>query len=529
MSKAEFMPWTRGPEDEAASREVIARLSERPEHAIAGDAFIATGAAIHTDSFELGSRSWIAAHNLLRGEIRMGANCSVNPWCSLSGRITMGDDVRIASLCTLVGFNHGTAELETPFYRQPIESKGIEIGDNVWIGAHAVVCDGVRVGSHCIIAAGAVVVKDVPDYAVVGGNPARVIRDRRGPRRSAAERTLAEFGARAAAEWADVLRHCETEVGGERIYVDPGAGRPTLRAWCDAVEIAAGFGGVPELESREALVDRLRSAQEPEFGLIPAPGAPVPTRDELITLPDGYHFLAVGYALECLGSAPPYPVRALALLDEATVRAHLDHLDWAQNGWRCGSWVDHYATALYLNRRHHGTEDRAEPLFGWLQLHCDPATGMWSPPNRATGWLQAVNGFYRLTRGTYAQFGQPLPYPESGIDTILSHCRLNGDFAERNVNACNVLDVVHPLWLCSRQTNHRAEEIRRLMEVQVRAIASRWTPGRGFAFEPGGEPGLQGTEMWLSVLATAADYLGVGEQFPFRPRGVHRLEPGLRL
>jgi hypothetical protein len=140
-----------------------------------------------------------------------------------------------------------------------------------------------------------------------------------------------------------------------------------------------------------------------------------------------------------------------------------------------------------------------------------------------------VNGFYRLTRGSYAQFGQPLPYPESAIDAILSHCRHNGFFKDQNVNACNVLDVIHPLWLCARQTDYRAEEIRQLMELQVESIGRRWVAGSGFAFAPGREPGHQGTEMWLSILATAADYLGLADRFSFRPRGVHRLEPGLQL
>ncbi len=50
------------------------------------------------------------------------------------------------------------------------------IGDDVWIGGRAVICPGVRVGNRAVIAAGAVVVKDVPDDALVGGNPARIIR-----------------------------------------------------------------------------------------------------------------------------------------------------------------------------------------------------------------------------------------------------------------------------------------------------------------------------------------------------------------
>ena len=66
-----------------------------------------------------------------------------------------------------------------PVYQQPVTSKGITIGKDVWIGSHIVVLDGVTVGSHAVLAAGAVVTKDVPDWTVVGGNLARKIRDRR--------------------------------------------------------------------------------------------------------------------------------------------------------------------------------------------------------------------------------------------------------------------------------------------------------------------------------------------------------------
>ena len=58
------------------------------------------------------------------------------------------------------------------------DSKPVRIGDDVWIGMRVTILPGVTVGSHCIIGAGAVVTKDVPDYAIVGGNPARILRTR---------------------------------------------------------------------------------------------------------------------------------------------------------------------------------------------------------------------------------------------------------------------------------------------------------------------------------------------------------------
>src|SRR5690625_2434633 len=66
-------------------------------------------------------------------------------------------------------------EPHTEVFRQPLTSRGITIGDDVWIGSHVVVLDGVTVGDRAVLAAGAVVTKDVPAGAVVGGNPARLI------------------------------------------------------------------------------------------------------------------------------------------------------------------------------------------------------------------------------------------------------------------------------------------------------------------------------------------------------------------
>jgi hypothetical protein len=62
-------------------------------------------------------------------------------------------------------------------------------------------------------------------------------------------------------------------------------------------------------------------------------------------------------------------------------------------------------------------------LIGWLTLRADATTGLWSGPV-GDDWLQPVNGFYRLTRGTYAQFGLPLPWPERTIDAVLAHLGL---------------------------------------------------------------------------------------------------------
>jgi hypothetical protein len=137
-----------------------------------------------------------------------------------------------------------------------------------------------------------------------------------------------------------------------------------------------------------------------------------------------------------------------------------------------------------------------------------------------------VNGFYRLTRGTYAQYGRPLPYPEQSIDTILAHSQDQAFFEKHVLNACNVLDVIHPLWLCLQQTNHRRAEAEDWARNILPTILEAWKPREGMGFELcSPNASLQGTEMWLSIIYLISDLLARSECLGYRPRGVHRLEP----
>ena len=145
-------------------------------------------------------------------------------------------------------------------------------------------------------------------------------------------------------------------------------------------------------------------------------------------------------------------------------------------------------------------------------------------------WLMAVNGFYRLTRGTYAQFGVDVPSPEAVIDTVLAHARDYGWFVTDERNACNLLDIVHPLWLLSRQTDYRCVEIRSAVGALLQGVCGDWVHGQGFAWQVGrDQPGLRGTEMFMAVIHLAADLLGESDGLSFVPRGVHRLVPATTL
>lgn len=92
-------------------------------------------------------------------------------------KIQIDEDVLMASYITITSENHGIeVETEIPYSKQHLETKPVHIKRGVWIGEKAIILPGVTVGEKSIIAAGAVVTKDVPDYAIVAGNPAKVIK-----------------------------------------------------------------------------------------------------------------------------------------------------------------------------------------------------------------------------------------------------------------------------------------------------------------------------------------------------------------
>ncbi|MEU6354129.1 acyltransferase [Streptomyces sp. NPDC047072] len=554
-------PWLfaeRATEEQRAAQEEVQR-------GIGGDTgigercYVAGSAAVFPDRLRLGDDSYIAAHAYVTGELTTGTDCTLNPFTTVRGNVVLGDGVRIGAYASLLGFNH-SMEPDRPVFRQPLTSRGIRIGDDVWIGSHVIVVDGVTIGDHCVIGAGAVVTKDLAPWTVAAGNPARPLRDRRerrerdrldggtvpeGRERPIAGRatasvtppdSLAHFAASARAQAPELIARCWD---GER-YVDRPGVAPTVRAHCDAVEIAELLlGTVPEQLSADEHVSRLSGLQDPKSGLVPEFGEPVPVADEDGFIGEGaalYHVLCVGYALDLLGTSLPHIVGGVRDMTARQLVARLDALPWRTHAWGAGAWIDSWATAAQHNLRHgHGGDATMEALFGWLLTRADPWTGMWGSPSAEAGRLQVVNGYYRLTRGSFAQFGLPVPYPQRVVDAVLDHGRDTRYFGAGRENACNVLDVVHPLWLCTRQLGagadgYRAVEIRAWAEQQLAAVLLRWQDGRGFGFGPGTEgpgpePGLQGTEMWLAIIWYLADLLGRAEELGYRPKGIHRPEP----
>ena len=145
--------------------------------------FIAPNAHLFAEpgrTIHLGDHCLIAADTFLHGPITLGHRVSINHAVSMDGGsagITIGDNTRIACHCTLFAFNHGMAA-DRLIREQPVTSKGIRIGRDVWIGANVSIVDGVTIGDGCIIGMGSVVTRDIPAGTIAAGNPALILRSR---------------------------------------------------------------------------------------------------------------------------------------------------------------------------------------------------------------------------------------------------------------------------------------------------------------------------------------------------------------
>lgn len=127
------------------------------------------GAVLHVYNFR----------DLPHAGIRIGCDSLIGEYTIIRGQggVTIGDRVYTSPMTQIIAVNHIFNDPQRPFVEQGITAQGIVIEDDVWLGSGAVVTDGVRVGKGAVVAAGAVVTRDVPPHTVVGGVPARVIKE----------------------------------------------------------------------------------------------------------------------------------------------------------------------------------------------------------------------------------------------------------------------------------------------------------------------------------------------------------------
>ncbi len=164
-------------------REYQAYLMDMETVEIGENCFISPQAHIFAErgrKITIGDNTFIAADCTLHGPLTIGNEVAINHHCILDGGragITLGDQARLAAYCHLYAFDHGM-DLAEPIYQQAVRSQGIQVGRDVWLGAHVGIKDGVNIADQAIVGMNSMVTKSVEERQIVAGNPAKLIRYR---------------------------------------------------------------------------------------------------------------------------------------------------------------------------------------------------------------------------------------------------------------------------------------------------------------------------------------------------------------
>jgi acetyltransferase-like isoleucine patch superfamily enzyme len=137
-------------------------------------------------SLRFGRFVWIGDGTKIRcheGEVSVGAKTVLGQECTISAyrHVRIGEQCVIADRAMFIDFDHGVVEVDRPIRLQGIYKRDVNVGSNVWIGYGACILRGVQVGDNSIVGTSAVVTRDVPANAVVGGVPAKLLRMRDAP------------------------------------------------------------------------------------------------------------------------------------------------------------------------------------------------------------------------------------------------------------------------------------------------------------------------------------------------------------
>ena len=164
--------------------EVQAALAAVEQVRFGAGCFIAPDAALFAEphrEITFGDRCRIATQTFLHGPLRCGDDVGLNVGVVIDGGrggVVLGSGCRVASHVSIYAWSHGIAP-DRPVHAQRTTSRGVRLGDDVWVGTRACIRDGVTIDDHAVVGMGSVVTRDVPAWAIVAGSPARIIGDRR--------------------------------------------------------------------------------------------------------------------------------------------------------------------------------------------------------------------------------------------------------------------------------------------------------------------------------------------------------------
>ena len=131
------------------------------------------------NEFRLGKEAVVEDFVLINngaGDVIIGDKARVGVGTTIIGPVTMGNGSDTGQNAFVAGFNHGYNDGEINSSDQPLDIRPVVIGDDSHVGANSVVVAGVTIGRRCQIGAGSVVTKDIPDFSIAVGNPAKIIK-----------------------------------------------------------------------------------------------------------------------------------------------------------------------------------------------------------------------------------------------------------------------------------------------------------------------------------------------------------------